>query len=150
MVTRTPRWHIRDPEVGKAPLRDRGLLLASIESAIHPDGVVEAGTNLEHAELLNSGGVIEPKQAKMLAIPATVEAQRVDSPRYYPGDLHFRSKSAGKGILVDDGGTTQYYLTDRVEVPPRPFAGLSEKWWENILRVVADFFGARVTKSDAG
>ncbi|NOU49972.1 hypothetical protein HG263_05405 [Pseudoalteromonas sp. JBTF-M23] len=54
----------------KGPLKDTGELRASIAYTTRNDSLL-VGTNKAHAPLLNNGGVIKPKTAKMLTIPAT-------------------------------------------------------------------------------
>ncbi|TQF71780.1 hypothetical protein [Pseudoalteromonas luteoviolacea] len=54
----------------KGPLKDSGELRASITYTTRNDTLL-VGTNKAHAPLLNDGGVIRAKKAKMLTIPAT-------------------------------------------------------------------------------
>ncbi|MCG7551349.1 HK97 gp10 family phage protein [Pseudoalteromonas sp. Of7M-16] len=54
----------------KGPLKDSGELRASITYTTRNDTLL-VGTNKAHAQLLNDGGVIRAKKAKMLTIPAT-------------------------------------------------------------------------------
>src|SRR5579864_5954306 len=68
------------------PLRDKGLLMASI-AARGKDGNVfsktgdsiEWGSNLEYAGLHQFGGTVKPKNAKYLSLPLTAEAARAGS-----------------------------------------------------------------------
>jgi phage gpG-like protein len=77
---------------GDVPLRDRGILMASMQgrgsnSIVRITGaVLEQGTNIEYARIQNDGGTIVPKKGKYLAIPLTPEAARAGSPR--PGNGH--------------------------------------------------------------
>jgi phage gpG-like protein len=75
----------------KGPLKDSGELRASITHRIKKDGKNDSlvvGTNLAHAPLLNFGGTITAKSARMLTIPATREVK-----------LHTNTKGV-KGFLT--------------------------------------------------
>lgn len=101
---------------GDKPLRDRGILMASLTAA-NGSGHVESmtqtfgesrnasllfGSNLEYAALHQHGGTIRPRNSKMLAIPLTPEAARAGSPRNFPRDLAvIVNRSTGKGVLVE-------------------------------------------------
>ena len=61
---------------GGKPLIDTGRLLSSITYRISGN-TVEVGTNVPYARIQQFGGVIKPKNAKKLAIPASWETRRL-------------------------------------------------------------------------
>ena len=124
---------------GAKPLRDKGLLLASVNGRPLSDGLA-VGTNLIYAPVHQFGAVIRPKRGKYLAIPLTVQAKRAGSPRNYKGSLSPRiSKRTGKGVLVDDATDQAVYaLVTSVRVPARPFLGFSPVLIDRIGRLIAD------------
>lgn len=87
-----PLRHPR-PRGGNRPLLDTGLLRASttgpgqhhIEQLT--DNSFIMGTALPYAQIHQEGGTIHPVHARALAIPLTVEAERVGSPRQFPRRL---------------------------------------------------------------
>jgi phage gpG-like protein len=119
---------------GDLPLRDFGMLAASVTSPGSPGNIDESdeksilwGTNFEHGPIHQFGGVITPKVAKMLAIPATREAQRIGSPRNWPdGQLEFSFGKKG-GVAKNLRGEIQYYFARSVSIPKRPFLGVTEE-----------------------
>lgn len=150
-----PLKHPR-PRGGNRVLRDRGLLLASTTAA--GPGHVESltpfeliiGTNLDKAALHQYGGTIRPKGHPFLAIPVSREAERVGSPRRFPEELTYLPAKEGRSspifvTFVQSGRgknkTTKtvvhYVLTPQVEVPARPFVGVSE----NAQQTIAMIFG---------
>lgn len=94
---------------GSKPLRDRGLLMASMQGR-GPNAVerisgatLEQGTNLEYANLHQYGGVIVPTGGrKFLAIPRTPEAARTPA-RKFPRPLRAIIGKRG-GVLVEETG----------------------------------------------
>lgn len=87
---------------GALPLRDNGVLLASITGKAIGNGIA-VGTNVVYAALHQFGGVVRPKKAKFLAIPLTKEAKRAGSPRKFPGNPKWRfipTKTGGWVMLA--------------------------------------------------
>lgn len=86
----SPLKHNR-PRGGSKPLLDTGVLRASLvgRAAGHIERVtptsLEWGTNVLYAYTHQYGAVITPKKGKYLALPVSIEAQRVGSPRKFPG-----------------------------------------------------------------
>ena len=122
------------PRGGDRPLRDRGLLMASVTS--NAQGTIERissseltwGTNLEYAAIHQFGGVIRPKRGKYLAIPVTREAYRAGSPRNFGKPLSFRIGPRG-GVMIEKRARSEvvhYILTKQSVIPARPFLGLNE------------------------
>lgn len=91
---------------GDKPLRDRGILMASMQGrgtgsvSIISGATLEQGTNLDYAGIHQSGGVIVPTKGKYLAIPRTPEAARAGSPRKFPRPLVAIFGKRG-GVLVE-------------------------------------------------
>lgn len=141
------------------PLRDRGLLMASVTAngqghiEILSDASLEVGTNLEYARLHQEGGVIVPKNAKALAIPLTRDAARAGSPRDFPRPLFIlpsgkalaETKRKGRGGRIREL-VVQYALVQRVVIPARKFLGFSQKAITNIRQIFADYLGGLIGK----
>ena len=128
---------------GNKPLRDTGLLLASLSGGAHSlnrvsgNGLV-VGTNRAGARLHQFGGTVTPKRGKFLAIPATREAAR-SGPRDFRRPLSPRIGAKG-GVLVEKrDDTVQYYLTRRVVVPARSFLGAGKRLLDKLAQLTADY-----------
>lgn len=137
-----PLAHPR-PRGGNKPLRDRGLLMASITATSTTSELVQ-GTNLEYAGLHQSGGVVRPKRGKFLAIPLTREAVTAGSPRRFRKELSPRFGARG-GVLVEEkarGDVAHYALVRSVTIPPRPFLGFGEKLLAKMDTIFLDFIGS--------
>lgn len=135
------------PRGGDKPLRDRGLLMASISSGSdHVEKLTETtltvGTRRVGAGLHQKGGTVKAKRSKYLAIPLTVEAVRAGSPRNMTGLVFLPKKGGGKGgsmAEVKDGKRTNHFaLVESVTVPARPFLGWSKKLAERVTSLFAD------------
>lgn len=148
-----PLKHARANSKGAdKPLRDEGMLMASVTSANGAGHVEELtdsylvlGTNLDYARVHQEGGTIRPKGHPFLAIPLTREADRAGSPRDFGAELVPVIKN-GKGILLErrEGRRgveeiAQYALVQSVVIPARPFLGFSQKVIEKIVLAFADF-----------
>lgn len=94
------------PQGGSKPLLNTGKLRNSITGQAEPHGA-SAGTVAVQANIHNAGGVITPKNAKMLAIPLTREAVRADGPRRFPRPLHIIRSRRGNVLLVETAPTTK-------------------------------------------
>jgi phage gpG-like protein len=139
------------PRGGSKPLLDTGVLRNSITHRPEADGA-SVGTAIPYAPLMHFGGKVVPKRAKYLTIPLTKEAARAGSPRAMR-NLEFVPKKArgGKvrGWLVEQKktgrgkkktSTTVFHwvcVTD-VEVPARPFMGLSAQGLGAIDAIIAE------------
>jgi phage gpG-like protein len=125
---------------GSVPLRDTGVLMASIHGTVEGNAVVVQTTH-PAAPVHNFGATIRPTKAKKLAIPLTREAKRAGSPRRFPRKLAVRpTRKAGTLLMFEAGkvGTGQFLLVDSVTIPARPFMGLSAGCLSNISRAVAE------------
>lgn len=148
-----PLAHAR-PRGGSKPLRDRGLLMASISGGSDhveklTDTSLTVGTKRIGANLHQKGGTVKPKRAKYLAIPLTVEAVRAGSPRNMSGLIFIPKKGGGKGgtmAAVKDGRRTNHFaLVSSVTVPARPFLGWSKELTKRVDAVFADAFARLLT-----
>lgn len=156
-----PLAHPRPSSKGSdQPLRDKGLLAASINSA-NAQGHIEEltdnyflmGTNLEYARLHQEGGTITPKSAKALSIPLTKEASRAGGARNFPRDLFiWKNDDSAHAFLAEavqkgkgKKGFTQllfhYILVDSVRIPARPFLGFGQRLVGKITEVFMDYWG---------
>lgn len=131
------------------PLADTGGLRSSMTVANAPYSTCEItarkltqGTNRDGGTIHQYGGVIKPKNAKFLAIPATQDAAYYGSPKNWVGDkLLFRWGENG-GVAVTGKGLNeivQYYFTKQVTIPARPFAGIDDQQADDFAEDVADF-----------
>lgn len=140
---------------GDLPLRDRGILMASVTA--HGEGHVENitdtslewGTALDYAGLHQEGGTVTPKNAGALSIPLTVEATRYRSPRDFPAGLFVwksktghaflaQSQEKGRGKNKHTQLNLHYLLLKSVTVPARPFVGLSEEFLKDADELLLD------------
>ncbi len=134
-----PLAHTR-PAGGNKPLRDKGLLAASI-SGRNSDTEAAAATNLEYAALQNYGGTVTAKKSKFLAIPLTLEAARAGSPRNFPRRLVAIVQSAqNRGVLIDNELEPQYVLVKSVTIPARPFMGFGPKLLDRLTLLFQEYF----------
>lgn len=143
---------------GSQPLRDKGLLLASLGGGpnfiqrVTGDGLT-LGTNVAYARVQQDGATITAPSGKALAIPLTREASRIKSPRDFPRPLEMRwPKGKSKGVLVEkkEKGrgkkkktveVAQYALVKRVKIPPRPFVGISAALKAKLEKLAVKIFG---------
>jgi phage gpG-like protein len=151
-----PLAHARPNSKGSdQPLRDKGLLMASITSA-GSNGHIESltsstlifGTNLEYAALHQYGGTITPKNAKALTIPLTREAARSGGARRFPRPLFILKSDNGKAFLAEEVAkgkkgktklTLHYLLSQGVRIPARPFLGIGQKLADRISVIFSDY-----------
>jgi phage gpG-like protein len=142
-----PLRHAR-PRGGNKPLRDRGLLMASMTAG--GQGHVETisarefsfGSNLVQARTHQYGATIRAKKGKYLAIPVSREAVRFGSPREFTPPLIFIPKKSGRGgVLVEkeNKGRLHYVLVEQVVIAARSFAGWSAKLLEKVERVIVEY-----------
>lgn len=142
------------PDGSDVPLRDQGLLAASISASVTERELIVQASH-PGAAVHQFGAEIRPK-GKYLAIPQTKEAKRIGSARLFPRSLFFVAcKSAtGNGLLCERGQggklIIQYFLTKGVNVPARPYLGFSEKTLNKMQRLLADVFTGVVLKPIAG
>lgn len=113
---------IRNEASIRAPKRT-GTLRRSIHTetvtAEARKAVVAIGTDLEYAAIHEFGGVIHPRNARLLAIPADAAARAAGSPRGQ--DLVFIRTMGGQMFLIDKAGQIRYWLTGSVTIPARPY-----------------------------
>jgi phage gpG-like protein len=151
-----PLAHRRADGFSGKPLRDTGLLFASVTSkgAGHVENLgatsLVYGTNRPGANLQQEGGTVRPKGHPFLAIPAIPEAKEAGSPRNFPAPLvgiygnrggilvtamrsrRDRRRGAARaptirGSKVQPVLTIAYYLARSVTIPARPFLGFGER-----------------------
>jgi phage gpG-like protein len=142
-----PLAHPR-PDGSSLPLRDKGLLMASlVGGANHIRRVAERGiaigTNLAYAAVHQFGATIAPVVGRFLAIPLTAAAKKAGGPRNYPGDLAGRYGKSG-GLLIDKATQQkQYALTaGPVVIPARPFVGFSVALKSKLKALAWQIFGS--------
>jgi phage gpG-like protein len=152
------RWPRANSKGADKPLRDFGLLGASVTSPGAQGNIddqaanrFEWGTNLDYSTIHQYGGIITPKVAKFLAIPATVDAKRAGSPRNWPaGELKFQFRGAGGGVAKDLRGEIQYYFTKSVTIPARPFLGITEEKAKEYAEWAGEYAAEQVAKGIEG
>ena len=102
------------------------------------------GTNVAYAAIHQFGGTIRAKNAQFLSIPVTPAARAAGSPRNMAG-LHVAQTLKGQFMLVNDKGVTQYLLRKQVNIPARPFLGVSAGDRVELIGVAERFFQSRWT-----
>lgn len=133
-----PLGHPR-PAGGDKPLLSTGVLRNSITSVATKD-TISVGTNLLYGPVHQYGATIYPVKAKLLAIPVTKAARYAGSPRRFPGRLRFVPTKSG-GVLKDESNITHYILVEKVDIPARPFIGISDEVRKWIDQAAARMFG---------
>ena len=131
---------------GDKTLQDTGRLMSSITYRVKGNRVF-VGTDCKYAAIQQFGGVVKPKKAGKLCIPASSEAKKLL--RKYslsPGKVISGLKSKGfsvyrRGNLIEArqrGGKAikLFILKDEVKIPARPFLYVDEKDEEVICRMV--------------
>lgn len=153
------------PRGGAAPLRDRGLLMASASAGASGGGPgaiftltdthLEQGTNIEYAAIHQYGGEIRPKSGRALAIPVSREAYG-KRPRAFGKPLAVVwPKGKRSGWLVERRAGRHaktifhYLLVSKVTIPARPFLGISDKDADKLAMMAADFFSGGTGGSGA-
>ena len=147
------------------PLVNTGELRASITSKVKGNQMI-IGTNKKYAPLVHNGGVIRPKQAKSLMLPATRKIRRLVDIRGVRGTIRFLREALGADLhwtpksLIGTGGVNlqqygvklqkrfdddgnalpQGYLlfirSRAVVVPERPFLKLTESQRKQLMAQV--------------
>jgi len=158
------KFRVRDSGGTLQPLRDRGLLMASMTSdsgsgAIRERGndFLRYGTNLIYAGVHQFGHRMTPKQASFLCMPMTLEALRAGSPKNFPRPLRpVINKSKDGGVLIEDEPKDQepkkkgerqekpndivhYIMTKEAVIPARPFLGYTEKLADKMALILDDW-----------
>jgi len=145
------------------PLRDRGILMASVTSTAgekHVEEItrttLEMGTALDYAAVHQDGGTIYPKKGKFLAVPRTIEAYRAGSPRRFPrplsfavgkkGGVMFEIKQTGRGKSKKAQRINHYMLLLKAVIPQREFLGFSQQLQDRIEEIIADWYEEQVTR----
>ena len=156
-----PLAHPR-PRGGDKPLRDRGLLMASLSASRTEFGLKlaasHAGVNIH-----NFGGTIKAKGNGFLAIPVSKEAARVGSPRKngFPRPLFVirgksgtpllvESKSKGRGKKKTNELVVHYVLKKSVTIPRRQFVGFSAETFARMSNLLVNNFKARLVAALEG
>ena len=120
-------------------LRDTGRLMGSITYKAGRTFAL-VGTNVEYARILNDGGVIKPKRAKWLTLPASNNTRKLMR-RYgeTPKKCIERMKADGYSVFVPKGKHVimakrkkskpfvLFILKKEVEIPKRPYMTIDEK-----------------------
>lgn len=129
-------------------LNDTGRLANSINSS-WDISTVKVGTNLVYAGIHQNGGIIKPKNAKNLCIPATKQTSLMSATKGVRATLDFFKKKgkvwfAGKVILFQVGKNKPevlFYLKKSVEMPKRQFLYISEQDKRAITNIYKNALG---------
>lgn len=134
---------------GDKPLRDRGLLMASLTGRSGQGHIEEVtgnsliwGTNLEYAATHQYGATIRASSAGALTIPLTVEALQAGSARNFPSKLFVwrRNDKAYLAQRKDKRGLVFHYLLlKEVTIPARPFLGINQEMARDIEAVFSEY-----------
>ena len=125
------------PNGGDQPLRDTGVLMASLHAGFDSRSAWVATTH-PGAAVQNFGATIRAR-GKMLAIPLTREAKRSGGPRRWKGPaLRFQPTRKRRVFLLTANGAGQFLLVDQVTVPQRRFMGLSAQGEDQVCRAILE------------
>jgi phage gpG-like protein len=145
-----PIEHPRPDGGSGRPLRDKGLLAASI-SATNTEETLALHASHPAANVHQFGATIRPTRAKALTIPLTKEAKRVGSPGRgrFPRALFVLATKGGRSAFLaerDDSGTLtlHYALKREVKIPARPYLGFSSKTLGKVTSLLADRYARRI------
>jgi len=145
----------RSLKEGGQTLRDTGDLLGSITGDFG-EHFAAVGTNKLKAAIHQFGGTIKPDKAKALAIPISREAKKALGPRDFPRELDLvwprGSKfgwlvehKAGRGAAGKGAQSVFHYrLAPKVEMPARPFLGISTLDRHNIQHDIRTYYKRKV------
>lgn len=139
-----PLAHPR-PDGSNVTLRDKGLLFASIK-ATSSGSRLTLQASAAGANVHQYGATIRPKSAKALAIPLTIEAKRIGSPKqnHFPRPLFVYRPGPGRNaFLAERKGkraklVLQYVLLKQVTIPARKYLGFSRQTLSRMGRIVAE------------
>lgn len=152
-----PLAHTR-PAGGSLPLRDRGLLAASLSASVTPVGLALKASQ-KGANVHQFGATLTAKNAKYLAIPVTKEASRAGSPRKnFPRPLFvlrangqlYLAETVTKGKKKKSAVVVHYALKKSVKVPARPFVGFSQETLQRMTNVLLTNFSKRLIAAMEG
>jgi len=140
------------PGGGSAPLRDTGLLMASLSAAWAGDTLALSATG-PGAALHQYGGTVHAR-GRFLTIPVTREAKAAGGASRFPRPLRFVRTGARTGLLVERraGGRAkvQYVCVPAVAVPARPYVGFSGGTVAAMADVLAEDQAKAVARSAGG
>lgn len=152
------------PRGGDKPLRDTGLLMASVttkgaQGSIEEIGDVSLriGTNLDRAVLHQYGGMLRPKGGKALAIPLTREAVNAGRPGRMSNLVLVWPKGKAHGWLVEEksgrgknnrGAQTvmHWLLVPKATIPARPFLGWNPEMADECGNIVGEWTEQELAK----
>lgn len=145
-----PLKHPR-PSGGGTPLRDTGLLLASVSAEITEEGIALKASH-PGANVHQFGAVIRPVRAKALTIPLTPEAKRTGSPGRgrFPRPLFIYRTHNDHAFLAEstaNGLTLHYRLEKEVRIPAREFLGFSDATLAKLDKILADAYEKEIAKA---
>lgn len=142
---------------GANTLRDTGNLRASLH-ARHSDVSATVATNVPYARIHNKGGVITPKNAKYLVIPAIREFARkarilgvrktiedYESKGYSFFRPYKRGGGARSNVIMFQKGKkgkprVAFYLMKKVTIPKREFMYLTKMELHFIDKMIGEFY----------
>jgi phage gpG-like protein len=133
------------PSGGDKPLRDKGLLMASLSASV-TEGQLRLRASHVGANVHQFGATIKPKRAKKLAIPVSREGKRAGRPRDFPRKLKWRPTNGQSSLLYEVTGERRkrvvihYVLVDEVTIPARPFVGFSSETLGKIAFTLTEAF----------
>lgn len=143
---------------GQKPLRDTGLLMASViakggKGSVEQvtDSSLVIGTNLDRAAIHQYGGVVRPKGGRALAIPLTRQAVTAGSPRRMPGLVLVWPKGSKAGWLqtAPQGRkkvVRHFLLVAKVTIPARPFLGWNSDMADEQAAIIGEYAEQQLAK----
>lgn len=128
-----------DPKRGK--LKRRGRLRRSIAYTMLSDTSGVVGSNIIYGRIHQFGGIIRPRNAKMLAIPLTPKARRM-RPRQFTGltcvGKYPRLWLVQKGARETTAWRWHYILVLKVVMPQRRWLGVGREDEGQIKKIMID------------
>jgi phage gpG-like protein len=124
------------------PLQDDGHLKASIQWDRVPQGV-EIGSALKYARIHQEGGVIVPKKAKMLTVPATHEAREYARSLGIRRSIELFAEKYGAiwwgKTAIYAGKTLVFWRYKRVTIPARPYLYWDKEREDEISEIMQNY-----------
>lgn len=147
------------PRGGQKPLRDTGLLMASVtakaaKGAIErvTDSTLIVGTNLDRAAIHQYGGILRPRKGRAIAVPLTRQAVTAGSPRRMPGLVLVWPRGRATGWLQTPAvgrrpAVRHWLLKSSVMIPPRPFLGWNNEMAEEQAAIIGEWAERELAKT---
>jgi len=127
---------------GRGKMVDKGHLRKSVSYTMLSDNSGVVGSNIIYGRIHQLGGIIRPRNAKMLAIPVSAKA-RGYRPRQFPDDLvcvgkYPRLWLVKPGVRKTTAWRFHYMLVLKVVIPQRRWLGVGREDEAPIKKIMVD------------